>query len=120
MSVAGASIPGEHTICHQLQTTRDDELTESERQRARVLVKDTLVEILRKSTPQYQSLTPIENTEVRSPIDVVLLLCRGPGHVDKASILMSRHMVSTSTSMKAHNMTKSYLMAVVILASIAI
>ena len=73
MSDAGASMLQDVTICHHLETTNDDEFIESERRRARDLVKYTIFNIFRTSKPQHQNLTPAEHAEVRSPTDINLL-----------------------------------------------
>lgn len=70
MSAAGASIVRDFTICHHLETTHDDNITESERRRARELVKHTLFDLFRKSELQSQSETPTGDTGVRSPTDM--------------------------------------------------
>ena len=70
MSVAGASLVQDITVCHHLKTTHDDNFTESERRKAQELVKRTLFDLFRKSESQSQSQTPIEDTEVRSPTDM--------------------------------------------------
>lgn len=70
MSAAGASVVQDVTICHHLETTHDDNFTESERRRTRELVKHTLFDLFRTSELQSQNETPTGDTEVRSPADM--------------------------------------------------
>ena len=63
MSVAGVSMI---QTCHQIQMTHEDNLPEPGRQRARESVTRTLFRIFRTPKPHYQSLTTIEDVEVRS------------------------------------------------------
>ena len=67
MCVEGASVVGEMTICHHLETTQDDEITESERRRSREFVKQTLFDVFRKPNMRHRTLTPIDDTQVRYP-----------------------------------------------------
>ena len=120
MPVAGASIVQDITICHHLETIQDDELTESERQRVRELVKHTLFDVFRKSKPQSQSLTPIEYSEVRPPINIVSLSLSKGGYVDKASVPMVWHTILNFASLKALSMMKRYLKTVISQVSVAI
>ena len=67
MCVRGASIVGEMTICHHLETTQDDEITESERRRSREFVKQTLFDVFRRPATQHRTLIMIDDTQVRYP-----------------------------------------------------
>ena len=113
MSIAGAPLSQDITICHHLETTQDDEFTESERGRDRELVKQTLFDLFRMSKPGETSLTPIEDTEVRIPLTWLLLQWQSKDHVDKASILMTWPTVSIFDFLKALSVTKRYPKAVI-------
>ena len=67
LSVAGLSMI---QVCRQIQITHEDHLTESGRQRARGTVKRTLFHLFRQPKPHYQSLTTIEDVEVRPQTDL--------------------------------------------------
>ena len=69
VSVAGVSMI---QVCHHIQI-RHEYLTEPERRRARESVKRTLFDIFRTPKPHYQSLTTIEDVEVRSQTDLTLV-----------------------------------------------